>query len=292
MTQKFTVFLFFFSLVAQTQIKGIVVSEGGKPIPYVNIVVIDQENGTSSEEDGTFTLNVAPEKMLQFSAIGFETKTLKAKQTEKVILKEVVYTLNEVTILRPKFKKTYKLGNARKTWNTHYFGTFPVKYGKVFKIDSLSEKILFLKEIEIYTKSEIDSVKFKLVIYNLDALGFPDHILNDKEIFATTNSGNKKIMVNVQDLNIQLPQNGIFVCFENVLIEQNKNIKLQVSKNKKPYTTTYFEPGVKIIHSNNQNTFRNYKNKWFKEKPYNNPNRPEKFQNKVLEPAINIIVSN
>ena len=59
-----------------SQIKGVVVDENDKPIPYVNIWVENENIGTTSQEDGTFVLNDSEvNKNLIFSAIGYKKTT-------------------------------------------------------------------------------------------------------------------------------------------------------------------------------------------------------------------------
>ena len=53
-------FLLLFTNILSAQIKGVVKdSISGKPIPYVNILVEDENIRTTSEEDGEFTINPA-----------------------------------------------------------------------------------------------------------------------------------------------------------------------------------------------------------------------------------------
>lgn len=277
------------------QVKGVVVDVNNNPIAYVNITVENQELGTTSEENGTFTLQTNLDNMLVFSALGFETKKVKANEVEKVVLVEKIIALNEVVILSPKFKKTYKIGQATKTRSSYHFGAFPSKFGKVFTKNELPEKNLFIKKIEVFTKSEIDSALFKIAVYNLDSLGYPNEVLHEKEIFATTNSGRKKVFIDVQNLKIQVPENGVFVCVENIIIEKNKYLKLLFNKNKSPFKSERYEPGFLIMHTEKENTFSlNFikKKEWYKHKPKMISNAPEKFSNKIHEPAINLILSN
>ena len=64
-----------------------VVDEFNKPISYVNIWVENENNSTTSEENGEFSINCLPNKNLIFSALGYEKKTVKVADAEKVILK-------------------------------------------------------------------------------------------------------------------------------------------------------------------------------------------------------------
>jgi len=60
----FVLLLFPFALLGQT--KGIVVDENNNPIPFVNIWIENGDNGTTSEQNGTFVIDVTPEKNLFF----------------------------------------------------------------------------------------------------------------------------------------------------------------------------------------------------------------------------------
>ena len=66
--------LLLMSFYVSAQTKGVVVDESGKPIPYVNIWVENENIGTTSEENGEFSINVSDNKYLIFSAIGYETQ--------------------------------------------------------------------------------------------------------------------------------------------------------------------------------------------------------------------------
>ena len=86
-------FLLLISLSFFAQTKGIVVDESGKPIPYVNIWVENENIGTTSEENGQFSIITGENKILVFSAIGFETLKSKLNESGKVVLKPIVYQI-------------------------------------------------------------------------------------------------------------------------------------------------------------------------------------------------------
>lgn len=106
---KFLV-LFFISLSLSAQIRGVVKdSISGHPIPYVNIWAEDETIGTISEIDGSFSLEIKEEKVLVFSALGYEIKKGSSKK-EIIFLSPKVFELNEVVIERPKFQKEIEIG--------------------------------------------------------------------------------------------------------------------------------------------------------------------------------------
>ena len=68
---RLLVLLLLISVTVIAQVKGIVVDEFSKPISYVNIWVENENNSTTSEENGEFTINCQPNKNLIFSAFGY-----------------------------------------------------------------------------------------------------------------------------------------------------------------------------------------------------------------------------
>ena len=74
-------------LSLSAQIKGIVVDENNNPIPFVNIWVEGENIGTSSEENGQFIIHTNNENSrLIFNVLGYEKKTISAKEGKKVVL--------------------------------------------------------------------------------------------------------------------------------------------------------------------------------------------------------------
>ena len=69
---KHTILFLLFPLSFSAQVKGVVVDENNKPISYVNIWAENENIGTTSEENGTFSINVMESKILIFSALGFD----------------------------------------------------------------------------------------------------------------------------------------------------------------------------------------------------------------------------
>lgn len=58
----------------QYQLKGLVTdAENGQPLPFVNIVINDSRNGSTTDVDGKFNLtSSAPIELLRFSYVGYE----------------------------------------------------------------------------------------------------------------------------------------------------------------------------------------------------------------------------
>lgn len=83
-------------------LKGTVVSEVDKqPIPGANILVLNTTRGTSTDFDGNFEIQVTSGEVLQFSYIGFVTKTMTvgSENNLSISLTEDAAQLDEVVIV-------------------------------------------------------------------------------------------------------------------------------------------------------------------------------------------------
>jgi hypothetical protein len=103
-----------------SEIVGVVVdNENDKPLPYVNIGLLNREIGTVTDTNGKFTLNLKEEfanDTIRISSIGYRPVEILAKnlmlkiQPLSIKLEEQVSELNEVVVTAKAFKKK-TLGN-------------------------------------------------------------------------------------------------------------------------------------------------------------------------------------
>ncbi len=150
-------FAVFNNLSAQS-IKGQVVDEQGKGLPFVNITINDERRGTSGDLDGNFafTNEKGDITSLQFSYIGFETQTLSGESLKKqpliVILKEQSTALAEVTVV-PGLNPAHRLiknavanKDRNDPENLESFSYYSYsKFWITFNVDSLDPKIDTIK---------------------------------------------------------------------------------------------------------------------------------------------------
>jgi len=99
--QFLTVLLSFVVCVGlQAQIKGTVFEDvSGEPAIGASVLEVGTTNGTVTDFDGVFELNVAEGTQLQVSYIGFATQTVSAKNGMVIRLKEETVQLNEVVAI-------------------------------------------------------------------------------------------------------------------------------------------------------------------------------------------------
>lgn len=213
-----------FSLSAQ--IKGIVKdSLTGKPIPYVNIWVQNENIGSTSEENGTFFINTTEKrKKLIFSTLGYEKKIINASEASEVNLKLAAYLLNEVVISKSIGTKSVEIGKNK---NEMYqaFDNGPKIDTKFFPYLPAYKKTKYLKQVSIYTDSRIENAIIKIHFYNVDSNGFPAEELMEKDFVVTVKKGTRINRFDLTELNLKFPKNGLFVGFEKLMIEKNKTEK-------------------------------------------------------------------
>ncbi|MEP2669073.1 MAG: SusC/RagA family TonB-linked outer membrane protein [Cyclobacteriaceae bacterium] len=85
---------------ALAQITGTITDAGGQPMAGVNIVIKGTTNGTTSDANGNYTINVQEGEVLTFSFIGFASVELRVGSQSRmnVVLEEDVQSLGEVIV--------------------------------------------------------------------------------------------------------------------------------------------------------------------------------------------------
>ena len=98
----FLLFAFLLStnlIYSQNLISGTVTDEGGNALPGVSIVEKGTNNGTVSDFDGNFQLNVEDAATIVFSYIGYLTQEVGSSATMNVVMEEDVSKLEEVVVV-------------------------------------------------------------------------------------------------------------------------------------------------------------------------------------------------
>ena len=115
------IFLLLFALIshvgfAQSQeVTGTVVDNSGLPLPGVNVIEDGTTNGTQTDFDGNFSIEVSQDAVLVFSYLGLKEQkvTVGSQSSIKVTLKDDTGQLDEVVITALGIKREKKsLGYA------------------------------------------------------------------------------------------------------------------------------------------------------------------------------------
>ena len=276
------------SFAVSAQIKGVVRdSISGKPIPFVSIWSENQNIGTTSEEDGTFTIHTNEKsKKLLFSALGFEKKSVKINDAKNVKLVAIDYQLDEVVISNSKHTRQIEIG---KTDNAicQAFDNGPRIDVKFFPYSPSYKRTKYIKQLTLYTDSRIENTTIRIHFYDVDENGFPNKELLKKDKIVTIRKGTINQLIDLSDLNLTMPKKGLFVGFEKLIIEKNKLEKIVTNSNtnETKIQTTYY-PFVLYNYVERDFLFTLSGGKWNKQTM--NVNAEEK----IYEPAINLILTN
>lgn len=284
--------MLFVSFSGFSQIRGVVKdSISGQPIPYVNIWIENGNIGATSEDDGSFRITATQSDKLVFSAVGYKSKTVKISNTATVNLQESVMHLDEVRVSakRPEATKTVEIGGSKQIAHTYLSGATPWIYAKFFPSDSLYSNTPFIKNAIVFTKSNIRNATFKLRIFSVNDEGFPENDMIDEDIIISVKKGAEINTIDLTKFHLTLPDNGIFIAYEWMIIEKNKYVmKYKTMEGKMEQFDTY-APVIVCNPVDAVNTFHFIGGKWYKKQP----SKPgSNYDGKITEPAINLTLSN
>lgn len=285
------VLLLFLSTFVSAQIKGIVVDENNKPIPYVSVWVENETIGTTSEENGQFEIHVSDNnKNLIFSSLGFEKKIIKAADAKVVILKSTAYDLKEIVVSNRKQTKEIEIGQS-KTEILQAFDNGPKIDAKFFPYRAAYNKTRFIKQISILTDSSIDNASIKIHLYSVDANGFPGNELLDNDFIVSLKKGVVKQKIDVSDFNLILPKTGIFVAYEKLLIANNRIEKKSTDSHTKITKSQITYAPLVLYNFVERDFFYTFSGgKWNKQVPEPSDNSYPKMR--VYEPVIQLKLTN
>ncbi len=282
--------LLFIGFTVSAQVKGVVVDENDKPISYVNIWVENENIGTTSEENGTFSINATSDKNLIFSALGYDKKTVKASETQKVVLIVDAIKIDEVVIAKKYGTKEIEIGKVKiETYQA--FDNGPRIDAKFFPYNIKYKKTKFIKQVTVFTDSEIERASIKLHFYSVDENGFPGEEMMSKDFLVSVKKGVKKTYFDLSDLNLRMPKSGIFVGYEKLIIEKNKLEKTvtDLNTNQTKIQKTYY-PFMLYNYVQRDFIYTFFGGKWNKQTKQDVNNPAEKMM--VYEPSINLILTN
>ncbi|NDP27033.1 MAG: carboxypeptidase-like regulatory domain-containing protein [Flavobacterium sp.] len=292
MIERIFLILVFITFSVSAQIKGAVKdSLSGKPIPYVNIWVQNENIGSTTEENGTFFINATPKgKKLIFSTLGFEKKIIKASAFLDVKLKPMAYNLDEVVISKSIGTKKIEIGRT----NTEIFQAFdngPKIDTKFFPYISSYKRTKYLKQVSIYTDSRIENAIIKIHFYAVDSDGFPGEELLDKDFVVTVKKGTRMNRFDLMEFDLKFPKSGLFVGFEKLMIEKNKTEKTVTDLNTNiiQIQKTYF-PFVLYNYVERDFLYTFSGGKWSRKTKEKDSDSLDKMM--INEPVINLILTN
>ena len=110
------------------KVTGIIVDESGEPVIGANVVVAGTTQGTITDFDGNFSLEVSENSTLEISYIGFLTQkiSVKGKKDLRIVLKEDSQKLDEVVVVGYGTRSRKSITGAVDQVNNEVFENRPV----------------------------------------------------------------------------------------------------------------------------------------------------------------------
>ncbi len=206
-----------------------------------------------------------------------------------IFLRPKSIELDDVEIIKLKKSESLTIGNSVFKKVTHLQGKYPQILAKKFDYDSIYKKTPYLKEVEVFTQSQIKNATFKLRILLHDTINdIPFIDLANEDIIVTVKNGRNKTKIDVSKYKIKFPENGVAIGLESMIVESNKYI-YSYKYNGVNNDSVVFAPEVICNYVEEQNAYHFLSTKWMKRKPNYNE-KEEKYL--VLEPAINLVLTN
>ena len=248
---KASLFIFFLLVynISFAQYKVVCDSNTKKPVPYVNIW-IESQLGATANEQGAFSL---PQEVksgaVRFSSVGYKDKTINVQELrDTVFLDPEIYKLKNIDIYVEN-KKNIKVGklknSVREVCVTPPYDMRII--GKSFMYLDSYAATKYIKSVSVKTFAEVDNGVLNLQFYSLNEKGEPkERIFNQNIIFTVPSGDNKTTKVDVLKYYIEIPENGIFVAVENLLLDQNKFSLYYKTKADELKEIIIYEPRIKI----------------------------------------------
>lgn len=219
------VFLFFCTVIGTAKgqilaIKGKVIDDAGKNIPFCAIEAKNRLEGVFCDENGAFsiTLNTDTVKRLIFYTLGYEEKELNIEKIRKnsgdsitVMLHRNNIVLNDISIVGNKAKAKQKI--LGKKGLAHDGGCYMQYEDEVaiFLQANHERANEFLRTLVIYITNEgVPSSVFEVNVYGKDSSAFLPGKQLTQPTLAHATSGNEWVSIDVGDKNIPIA-GGIFI---------------------------------------------------------------------------------
>lgn len=236
MRYSFLIFLISLATVGQSKMtKGFVFDYATRqPIPYVNLSIFESQTGTSSDDDGSYFLEIKEidfGKNIHLSSLGFRDSIIsvtKFIKEDKIYLKAKTEELDEVVISK-KFEEKFLEVNIIKNREikTGFPGfEHPLIIALYFPYEVFYESTENLNSIKVFLRhgwfNKSRSSKFRLRLFSIGSDGFPDKDLVSESIIVEASKKQREINVDVSKYNLRFPKEGFYVGLEWLYIPFNK----------------------------------------------------------------------
>jgi hypothetical protein len=209
-----------FSSSAYSQIKINICNNEKNSLSYVNVSLKGMEDGFHSNEDGEIVFDERfLNKKVTFNKVGYAdtTVTIHFGMDTIVLQKADIYNEKYPEKDGNRIVKKGILNGNRSGIQSN--SARPQIYLQYFPSDD--HHGYYLDEIRFKTKNEIDKAKINLRFYAANRDLEPEAFLYDKDVLVNVEKGEQINKIDLSKLNIRIPERGLFVGFENLIIPEN-----------------------------------------------------------------------
>lgn len=278
-------------------------------LPFANIMVLNRTIGTSSDSKGFFELILADSLIndsIIISYVGYQKLTFCISDIEGGIIKLIPHRikLNEV-VIKPSHKKAKTIivnkfkrrkcsiryaplnNGSTEVWipfrpeeptiEALYF-PYKEEYGESRRLQEVRLKVSNLKAPPTY---------FSLHIFHASDDKSPGDDLLTKPIIVEVTETTSAIIINLEEYNLIIPENGLFVGFELLIIDENKRIFQFENGN----SLTTYSPYLNFLRVKEEQHFWLYTMGKWKKTIWTRPHYLKKDEVVYYKPAISIVLS-
>lgn len=223
----YLLFLALTSFSAFAQVKGTIKDNTTKePIPYVNIWIEGEDNGTTSDENGNFVLPVGADttKRILLNSVGYAPAYVKISDIgESIPLAPKPIELKEVNIANKTGKHHIIVNPLKKLKRVKSYshGSGARMLARYIPYKPEYEAIPYINKIRFPVEKYKKSFTFNLRLYSVSEDKSPGEPIYDENILITIPPNEKVITIDLSSLNIKMPDDGLYVVVERFLIKQN-----------------------------------------------------------------------
>jgi hypothetical protein len=260
MKYKFIIVFFFVtlnSILAQNKTILIKDKTTNEPI-YLAAIANQKGNGTYSNEDGSFDLSISQNDTLFISHLSYQKVVLPKKEIDN-LKNSIIYLTPKVielaeTVVRPvkptkKMLGYYKEETFFKRWGPGGKNDFSVFVNHVKNPTGelgYVNKLFFDLHVDLSEGGK--SSKARIRMFSVGADGLPKDDILIKEIIKTIDVISPNLKIDVSDLKINFPPEGVFIGLEFFCNFELKNLKK--TGYSKVITNCPHVPSAKVINFN------------------------------------------
>lgn len=283
-------FILFPALMLAQHTKGIVKdSLTGKPIPYANIWLEDEDNSAMADSLGQYAIRTTnANKTLVFSAAGYEPKKVKLPETRGLKLKPLQFPPDSA-MAKPMKDRTlgddFNVRNSDLTFGSH---GKPWMLARKFAKPADMEGLPLLKKLRLYTDCHNNNMKLSLRFFEVGTDGKPGRELASKLVIFRVDRGRENTEIDLLRYGIRFPENGLFVAVSWMIIDQN----VKKWYDKRPMQFKDYDPGIGAMPSDANSTYQYTLGQWKPVEKFPDDYDMRAYRNKFPELAMQLTLSN